>query len=211
MALRTLCGAGVLSWEPESIWLTLERDYSIDLPVEARDKIQAAITLIVNPSFFWDNITFQRTAKALNGELYDPDALQECHPAHMNWAVYEANIIRGHDPDTDDAEAHVELDEDVQQYVAVCLQRAGYLYPPSFLQPVADNLRVLIPEENRPQIAEVKKRWQHLDKEGLPDRVFQETPIGIQLSHLATCEVYLQEQAQSLAQDVLVLEKEVVL
>ena len=209
MALRTLCGPGVLAWEPESIWLTLERDHGIDLPEVARDKVQAAITLIINPSFFWDNLVFQRTTKALNGEIYDPSALQECHPAHMNWAVYEARIIRGHDPDTDDAEAYIELDEDVQQYVAVCLHRAGYSCPPHYLHQVADNLQAMIPAENHLEIGAVKKRWQHLDKGGLPDRVFQETPLGIQLSHLAACYVYAQEQAQNLAKDVLTLEKEI--
>lgn len=209
MALRTLCGPGVLAWEPESIWLTLERDFGIDLPEDARDKIQAAITLVVNPSFFWDNIVFQRTTKALNGELYSPESLQECHPAHMNWAVYEARVIRGHDPDTEDSEAFIELDEDVQQYIAVCLNRAGMVLPPHYLSQVADNLQGMIPAENHAEIATVKKRWQHLDKEGLPERVFQETFLGIQLSHLATCYVYAQERAQKLAQDVLTLEKEI--
>lgn len=208
-ALRTLCGSGVLAWEPESIWLTLERDYEIDLPVESRDKLQAAVTLIINPSFFWDNLVFQRTTKALNGELYDPSALQECPPAHMNWAVYEARVIRGQDLDIPDAEAPIELDEDVQQYVAVCLHRAGCIYPPHYLLQVADNLRAMMPEENHPEIEVVKKRWQHLDKEGLPDRVFQETSLGIQLSHLAACYVYAQERAQNLAQDVLTLDKEI--
>lgn len=211
MALRTLCGVGVLAWEPESIWLTLERDYGIDLDEVARNKIQAAITLIVNPAFFWDNLVFQRTTQALNGELFDPEALQECHPAHMNWAVYEARVIRGHDPDDveEPAETPLELDEDVQQYVAVCLNRAGYVYPPPKLIAVADNLARMLPSDSQSFVSDIKKRWEHLDKEALPDRTYQENSLGIQLSKLAICEIYNIERAKALAEDVLVIEKEI--
>jgi hypothetical protein len=211
MALRTLCGAGVLSWEPESIWLTLERDFKIDLDEVARNKIQASITLIVNPAFFWDNLVFQRTTQALNGELFDPESLQECHPAHMNWAVYEAQIIRGHDPEEDEElqSTPLELDEDVQQYVAVCLHRAGYVYPPPKLLPVADNLARLFPADGQAFVRDVKKRWEHINKGVLLDRTYQENPLGIQLSKLAACAVYATERAQVLAEDVLVLEKEI--
>lgn len=218
MCLRTLCGVGVVSWEPESIWLTLEREYSIDLDEVARNKIQAAITLIVNPAFFWDNLVFQRTTQALNGELFDPEALQECHPAHMNWAVYEAHVIRGHDPNPQDEFpvigdelGELELDEDVQQYAAVCLHRAGFVFPPPQLLPVADNLACLFPADSHSFISDVKKRWEHLDKEALLDRTYQENPLGIQLSKLAACHAYTMERAKVLAEDVLVLEKEIAL
>ncbi len=215
MALRSLCGAGVLAWEPESIWLTLERDNGIELDEVARNKIQAAITLVVTPSFYWDNLVFQRTTQALNGELFDPEALQECHPAHMNWAVYEAQIIRGHDPDEiggegeDEDSTPLELDEDVQQYAAVCLKRAGYVYPPPMLTPVADNLAQMLPKDSQEFMRDVKKRWGHLDKEALLDRTYQENPLGVQLSRLASCVVYTMSRAQSLAEDVLVIEKEI--
>jgi len=209
MALRAVFGEFVLAWEPETIWLSLERDYSVDLAVEARDKIQAAITLIINPAFFWDNLVFQRTTQALNGELYDPEALQECHPAHMNWAVYEARILRGHDPDVVSLESgeQIELDEDVQQYAAVCLQRAGLVYPPGQLLNVADNLQKLLPASSVPFIQEVKKTWEHLDKGALQDRTFAESPLGVQLSRLAACEIYFRDTRQLLAEDVLVLNK----
>jgi len=203
MALRNLHGIDVLYWEPETIWRTLERDDKIDLSVEARDKIQAAISLIRNPAFYWDNLVFQRTVQALNGEIYDPETLQECHPGYMAWAIYEASLLRGMDPDS---EALPELDEDVQQYAAVCLQRAGYVYPPSQLKPVADNLRKLLPSEQRQFIDDVKKSWDRLDKEALPDRQFKEDPRGVQLAQLASCYIYVQEQVNALATDVMALE-----
>ena len=212
MAVRNLLGVGVLAWEPETIWLTLERDYGIETSEEARNKVQAAITLVVNPAFYYDNLVFQRTVQALNGEPFDPEALQECHPAHMNWAAYEAKIIRGHDPEDeeDGVQQEMEFDEDVQQYIAVCLKRAGYAYPPPQLLQTADNLAKMLPEDSKAFIADVKKRWEHLDKEALTDRQYLEDPLGVQLAQLAACVVYATERAKSLGEDVLVLDQEIV-
>ena len=203
MSLRNLHGIDILYWEPETIWLTLEREDKIDLLTEAKDKIQAAISIIRNPTFYCDNLVFQRTVQSLNGEIYDPETLQECHPGYMAWAIYEASFLRGMDPDSD---ALPELDEDVQQYAAVCLQRAGYVYPPSQLKPVADNLRKLLPADQGAFIDDTKKSWDRLDKEALPDRVFKEDSLGVQLAQLASCYLYVKEQANALATDVLTLE-----
>lgn len=207
MSLRNLYGIDSLYWEPETIWLTLERDHGIDVSEESRNKLQAAISIIRNPAFFWDNLVFQRTVQALNGEVFDPESLQECHPAYMAWAVYEATLLRGMDPESD---AVPELDEDVQQYAAVCLQRAGYVYPPQHLKPVSDNLATLLPGVNSDFISEVKKSWDRLDKEVLPERKFKEDPLGVQLAQLASCYLYVQERVRELATDVLMLDKEVI-
>lgn len=203
MSLRVLYGIEVLYWEPETIWLTLEREHKLDLSEESRDKIQAAISLIRNPIFYSDSLVFQRTVQALNGELYDPESLQECHPAHMAQGVYEAGLLRGLDPEDD---VLPELDEDVQQYAAVCLKRAGYVYPPDQLRAVSDNLEHMLASKQSKFIAEVKKSWDNLDKEALLDRKFQENPLDVQLAQLASCHVYVIEQITSLANDVLLLE-----
>lgn len=203
MALRNLHGIDALYWEPETIWLTLERVDKIDFPAEARDKLQAAISVIRNPAFFWDNLVFQRTVQSLNGELYDPETLQECHPGYMAWAVYECTLLRGMDPDS---EARPEIDEDVQQYIAVCLKRAGYVYPPNQLKPVADNLLTLLPAADKVFVEEVKKSWERLDKGALENRKFNEDPLGVQLAQLASCYMYVKDQSETLAADVMQLE-----
>lgn len=203
MALRNLYGIDCLYWEPETLWLTVEKD-GIELPEEARNKIQAAITLIHNPSFFWDNIAFQWTTQALNNQVFDPEALQECHPAHMAWAVYEATLIRGLDPDDPEA---AELDEDVQQYIAVCLKRAGFVYPPDQLRPVSDNLAGLLPADQATFIEQIKKTWEHLDKKSLPEKEFQETPLDVQLSLLASVYEYIKGRAKEMAAEIVSLEK----
>jgi hypothetical protein len=203
MCVRSIYGSEVSDWEPETLWVTLDRD-GFDLPEEARNKLQCVLALHKNPAFYWDNIVFQWTGQTLNEELYDSDSIQECHPAHMAWAVYEAGVIRALDPDD---KSIPELDEDVQQYIALCLKRAGYVYPPSSLKSVADNLERMLPAESKEFIDQVKNSWNHLDKRILQDRVFPEDPLGVQLAQLASCYEYVKDRANKMAEDILSIEK----
>jgi hypothetical protein len=204
MALRNLYGIECLYWEPETTWLTLDKD-QITTSVCTREKIQAGLSVIKNPAFFWDNLVFQRTTQAFNDVVYDAEALQECQPAHMAWAVYEAALLRGIDPDTAETP---EIDEDVQQYIAVCLYRAGFVYPPTILQVVANNLEDLYPKDTLGFIQQVKKSWEGLDKTKLRDRVFTESSLDVQLAQLASCYIYERERAAAMAADVLALERD---
>jgi hypothetical protein len=203
MALRTLYGIESLFWESETIWLTLGKD-KIEVQEDDRNKLQAALTLLHNPAFFWDNIVFQRTVQALNSQPFDPETLQECHPAHMAWAVYEATLIRGLDPEDPGV---AEIDEDVQQYMAVCLKRAGFVYPPEQLLMVEDNLANMLSKEQLPFIETVKKTWSHVNKKVLRDRVFQEDPLDVQLMRLASVYEYVKERGKFMAADIVALEK----
>jgi hypothetical protein len=199
MALRALYGVDFLYWEPETLWMTLLRDHVLDLSLEDRNRIMAAISIIRNPAFFWDNLVFQRGVKSLCGEMFDPECLLECHPAQMSWAMYEAILLRGMDPDS---EARPEVDEDVQQYIAVCLLRAGYVTPPRSLESAEEALLDMLPEENRDFAREVKKSWAHLDKKALSERRFGEDALDVQLAQLASCYLYVNLRAQHMAAEV---------
>lgn len=202
LAARTLYGIEILTWEPETIWKTMEAD-GIDLPVDERNKLESAITLQVNPSFYWDNIVFQQTVQALAGEPFDPEALQEVHPAHMDWSVYEAAVIRGLDPDEQQIP---DFDEDVQMYVGVCLHRAGYVVTPKSLKFAQDNLDKLIPTDVSAFQKEVRDAWNRLDKTRLAETEFYENRLGVQLAHLASCHMFTQERANKLGEEVVDLQ-----
>jgi len=201
LALRKVYGEDVLKWEPETLWLTLDKD-GVNLPEEERNKVQAAISLIVHPAFYWDNLVFQRTVQALNGELFDPESLQECHSAHMAWAVYEAGVIRGLD---NDQTVIPDYDQDVEQYIAVCLFREGYVYPPEPLHEIAaDNLEGLFPKNSSASALkkEVADSWEKLDKTALEHTEFFENELGVQLSQLSACYLYVKKNADQVAEDL---------
>jgi hypothetical protein len=201
LAARTVYGEDILQWEPETLWLTMDKD-GVNLPEEERNKLQAAISLVVHPAFYWDNLVFQRTVQALNGELFDPEALQECAAAHMAWAVYEAGVIRGLD---NDQTIIPEFEEDVQQYIAMCLFREGYVYPPEPLHEfVTDNLENLFPKNSyAPSLKkEVTDSWEALDKTALERTEFFENELGVQLAQLSACYLHVKKWADQLAEDL---------
>jgi len=201
LAARTMYGEDLLKWEPETMWLTFSKD-GVNLDAEERNKLQAAIALIVHPAFYWDNLVFQRTTQALNGELFDPESLQECHAAHMAWAVYEAGVIRGLD---NDKTVIPDFDEDVQQYMAVCLFREGYVYPPEPLHEIVDdNLETLFPKGSTAFSLkkEVADSWDKLDKSALDHTEFFENELGVQLSQLSACYLYIKQGADQIAEDI---------
>jgi hypothetical protein len=200
MAMRTLYGVDFLHWEPETIWLTLEHE-GITLPLAARDKVLAAMTLQLNPAFYWDHIVFQNTVQALNGEHVNPEAVQECHPAHIAWAVKEAAILRGLDPHGHDVP---EFDEDVQLYVAVCLKRAGLLIPPDGVD--AEEIVVALDKQYGPEAKnardELRDAWRKLPKTNLQHTEFAEDPLGVQLAQLSACHVYVEMKAEEVASEI---------
>jgi hypothetical protein len=196
LSLRSLYGDEVLKWEPEALWLTLERD-SYHLSEVDRDKIQAAIVLTEHPSFYWDNISFQHTVQALNGQPFSVGTLQENHSAHMAWAICEAAVIRQFDPDKDTIP---DFDGDVQLYVAVCLRREGFVFPPSELLFADDCLeKQLTSEEHVTGLKkEVKQAWSHTPKNRLAHTEFAENAVGVQLARLAACYLYVEEHKSHL-------------
>ena len=200
-AAKRIYGSELLEWEPETLWMTMSKD-GIDLPESERNKLQAAIALELNPAFYWDNLAFQRTVHALNGELFDPDSLLECHPAHMCWAVYEAGVLRG--LDTTGAQIP-DFDGDVQQYAAVCLFRSGMVTAPEPLSDFCEeNLENLFPVgSSAPELKkEVKVAWAKLDKDALANTEFDESALGVQLAKLAACYLYVKRQADLMSSEL---------
>lgn len=200
MAARILYGVDILHWEPETLWMTLQQD-GIELPAHARNKLMAATTLQLNPAFYWDSIVFQHTVQTLNDEHLNPDALQECCPAHMAWAVHEAGFIRGLDPHDHEVP---EFDEDVQMYVAVCLKRSGLLIPPKELdtEEMQNVLDKQYPPEAKYTRNEAREAWNKLPKNRLQHTEFAEDPLGVQLAQLAACYVYVEMKAEELASEI---------
>jgi hypothetical protein len=198
-AVRALYGVNFLLWEPETLWFTLEAE-GIDLSNESRDKILAAMALQLNPAFYWDNLVFQNTVQAFNDVLYVAGMLQENNVAHMSWAVYEASIIRGMDPDMG---VVPDFDDDVQMYVAVCLKRAGFVVPPENLKFSEEALKILRPFESPELKNKVQEAWETLDKEHLQEFPFPEDALGVQLAKLAGCFVYVNDRAKNLAESLL--------
>lgn len=184
-------------WEPETLWLTLERD-GIEVPPCNRDKLQAGIALLFVPSFYWDGIVFEKTGIAFDCYEANPDALEEASSAQLAWAVKEAAwIITQHD-----GTPH-QFEHEPKAYAAAVMHREGLVLAPeqlSFAQEALDRFNV-----NNALRTRIEERWKALDKANLATASFDETQEGVQLARLAAIELHVCERESSAARDLALL------
>lgn len=184
-ALFKVLPGSFLEWEPESIWIELERQ-GIDVPLPNRARAAAAITILWVPSFYWDAVTFEKTALAFDGRPPHPDILEEATPAQLAWAVVEAAWIRklwGHHA--------VEFRHEPGVYAATVLHRDGYARAPeqlSFAQALLDRMN----PDGEALATEVRRRWD--DGADAKDSSFDESPVGVQLARLAAVRLHVEER-----------------
>ena len=139
-AVQNLLGKACLAWEPESIWLTLERERSIDVPPVNRAKILAANTLVLVPAFWWELHAFMHTISAFNGHITDSREVFEATPGELAWGVFEAELLF---QQSSDIKAQPEFDREPTLYVAHVLHNEGFSQAPvllDFAQPALDAL-----------------------------------------------------------------------
>jgi hypothetical protein len=175
-----------ISWEPESIWLTLDRD-GVDVPEVNRAKLMAAVALRLVPAFYWDGVIFEKTAIAMDDRTPNPDTLEEASPAQLAWAVVDSARVL-----SDADEAAWEFDSEPIAYAGAILYRAGFVLAPeqlSFAQEKLDRER-----RHDHLIEDVRDAWARLDKSKLAEIEFEETPLEVQLARLAAVELHVRDK-----------------
>lgn len=178
-----------LGWEPESIWIDLDRQ-GVTVPVEARDRLMAAIALRLVPAFYWDAVVTANTAAALDGRPAHVEILEEAPPGTLAWAMVEAAWIRRRY----DLEA-LRPEHEPIAYVAVVLDRAGFVLAPeqlSFAQDALDARR-----SRSGLLDDVRQRWSSVDKARLADLALQESPVDVQVARLAAIELHVRSRRAS--------------
>lgn len=196
LAARHLVG-DFHGWEPETLWLTLERE-GIEVPMCNRDKLQAGIALLLVPAFYWDGMVFEKTAIAFDCYESNPDALEEASSAQLAWAVKEAEwILTQHDS------APRPFAHEPMTYSALVMHREGLVLAPAqlaFAQEALDRLN-----SSSSLRTGVKARWDALDKKNLANTVFEETEEDVQLARLAAIELHVLDKETSAAKSLALL------
>jgi hypothetical protein len=124
--LYTICfgkfGADIHEWEPETLWLEIQDEFKIDPLEENKDKIQAAISLVVTNRFYEDYQAFEAICKAFNKQNPDFEWATPLTPEECAWAVAESRLIDS-TPETFSLE--------VKTYVKEALRLGGlFMAPP---------------------------------------------------------------------------------
>lgn len=178
-----------LDWEPESVWVDLDRQ-GIIVPAEARDKLMAAIALRLVPAFYWDAMVMANTAVALGGRPAHVEIVEEASPAALAWAMIEAAWIRK----LHDLEA-LRPEHEPIAYVAVILDRSGFVLAPEQLSFAQDALDARRPRSGL--LADVRQRWSGVDKARLADLALQENLVDVQVARLAAIELHVRARRAS--------------
>jgi hypothetical protein len=176
-------GDAFIEWEPETIWLELEHQ-EVVVPAEARDRLLAAISLRIMPSFYWDGVVFEKTSVALDGRPAHVEILEEAAPSAMAWAVVEAAWIREHYKEQD-----LKFEHEPRAYVAVVLERAGFVLAPSQLSFAQETLERRLPTSDLTDA--VKRRWSEVDKSALEKLSLEESRVDVQIARLAAVELHV--------------------
>jgi hypothetical protein len=175
VAARAFYGPGLNAYEPDTLWATL------DIPELNRDKLMAAITLQVFPSFFWDLRVFGNTCLAFSGYGAPVELVPRPTAEQLVAGVCEAQMLYWIDGEHD-----FEFDDEVAAYVAACLANEGLTYAPPILDFAQEPLLKLLSPEGRKLAAEMKKMAGEEHPKADP-----ESALGVQLARYEQMGAYL--------------------
>lgn len=182
-----LMGSEINAWEPESIWLTAEREWNLDIPQINRDKLLSVIALKIFPRFYWEVTSFENTILCFNNVQPNVELVQEASPEHLAWGVYEAELI----VHLEDETTYL-FDYEPRIYTAECLHRSGYILAPSSLEFAQEELdkRNKVDYKLKKEVSQV---WNDITSSGTPlDEIeVDESPLGVQLSRLIVVQDYI--------------------
>lgn len=189
VAARHLLGPNFISYEPETLWMEL------DPCLANRDKLMAAIALAMTPSLYWDYRVLGATAHAFTNEVVTPEVIPHCTAAQLAWTAFEAELLFAL---SDGESTRPEFDDCVQAYIAVCLFEEGFAVPPVGLGFTADELEQKISADSQNLRKETALAWAALPKEKLEHHKFDDSPLGAQLSKLATTWLFVEAKTKQL-------------
>jgi hypothetical protein len=187
LAAKTVLPHDFLTWEPETVWAEL------DVPVENRDKLMAAMALVKNPSFFWDARVYGCTALAFNNETVFGENMPHTTPEQLAWATLEAEILFAI---TEEGDFEPHYSDDVAAYTAAMLYDVGWVACPPQLAFASEHLKRMYPAEVRELEAKIEDAQQAHPK-GVSDNV-EDGALGVQLAHQATCSAYVEHCLEQL-------------
>jgi len=187
------------TWEPETLWLECERR-GLEIPESNRAKLQAALALVLVPSFYCDAVVLEKTALAFDHVVTNPGALEEATASQLAWAVKEAGRIVAHHGDAPREFAH-----EPAAYAAVVLHREGLVVAPeglAFAQRELDRLNRAADSGLRERVSAA---WNALDKTMLATWPFNEKAVDVQLARLAAVELHVRDRAGQAAAELAAL------
>ncbi len=199
IAARRLLGEGFVDYEPETLELELAQ-HDVVLSAANQDALHAAMTLRINPAFYWDANVFENTVMAFNHTEVLPDIVQQAHPAEIAWAVFQAHAVVNTTCEQVIPEGMADADKfdfEAVQYTALACLAEGMIVLPEQLA-FAEEALCKHTHCDPDLVRDVKKAWEALDKKTLPDAALSEGAVDVQLAHMASIVVHYDAKMREL-------------
>ena len=165
-----------LEWEPETLWQTIMLDFKTELDDLAKDKVNAAKTILLTDTYWNDWTTFENVTLAFSDITPNFFQVQVPSPAQMAWGVSEASLMR----------PGVPFDEEVAIYVRIACQEEGYVLFP-------DELQFAQPDPPGRLAADIRSAWDIVKTHATVDIV--ENELGVNLARLQAVQEYVKTKS----------------
>lgn len=160
-------------WEPETLWITIQKDFKTILGELARNKINATKTVLMNDSFWEEWEVFEKIVVAFNDNIPNFLMVEVPSPAQMAWAVREANYLNPGNYFSDE----------VSSYVRAACKEVGLVYFP-------DDLQFAQSKPLGRLASDVRAGWEMIQDNLKLDIV--ENDLGVNLVRLQAIAIYAQ-------------------
>lgn len=122
-------GMEALEWDPSTIALEIEEEFSVDLPRLNFDKLMVAIQILTADRFHKNLPDFIEFCNVLGGDIYDPHTFDPADAEEVAWGITESMLIAP--PDDADTDP---FNDEIRAYIGMVLDQEGILNAPDVLR-----------------------------------------------------------------------------
>jgi hypothetical protein len=126
-----------LEWDPATIALEVEEEFSVELPQLSLDRLLVAIQILTTDRFYKNLPDFIAFCNTLDGDEFNPNTFDPADAEEVAWGITEALLLSP--PDDDDREP---FSDEIRAYIGAVLDKEGLINAPDVLKIALRRARV---------------------------------------------------------------------
>lgn len=130
-------GMEALEWDPATIALEVEEEFSVELPQLSLDRLLVAIQILTTDRFYKNLPDFIAFCNTLDGDEFNPNTFDPADAEEVAWGITEALLLSP--PDDDDREP---FSDEIRAYIGAVLDKEGLINAPDVLKIALRRARV---------------------------------------------------------------------
>lgn len=123
-------GPELLEWHPTTLRMEIADEIGTPPSPAVFDRLMAGLAILRDDQFYNKPFVFANVAAVLSGDRFDPAHPDMADVLDCAWAVTEAALLHGPDPQYKDER----YSSEVVSYIAAVMEQEGYTDPPTALK-----------------------------------------------------------------------------